>query len=278
MLAWALYNSACLNTVCVEINFKRGGIYVHDFHNHSTHSDGSSPIEEIVLNAIKNGLDEVGITDHHRAFFEESPKLECFEEYIDRIKILKLRFKDKIKVKAGIEVNLNYNDPDEEKRIRWELLSKADYVLLEAPDGVGAWYEPTPYLVKFKDIGRIVEKANCKCGLAHTDLFKLAKKYKNCRGIEYGLDYVIGVMKKYNLFWELNTRYDHYYFDDIIDNWNSKDVIMLFNKLKENKIEIVAGSDTHVIEEDFNLKRLKLANMIAAGGVFPGRDDIRKLI
>jgi hypothetical protein len=38
----------------------------------------------------------------------------------------------------------------------------------------------------------------------------------------------------------------------------------LFDKVKKHKIEVIAGSDTHYINFDFNIHKLRLANEIAA--------------
>ena len=101
---------------------------------------------------------------------------------------------------------------------------------------------------------------------------ELSEIYSEGKGIEFGMDYVISILKKDNIFWELNTRSEHDYFDYIIHNWDSPQVIKLFQKLREQNIEITASTDTHLISEDFNIKRLRIANMIASGEIVPGRD------
>ncbi|MCB2292647.1 PHP domain-containing protein [Clostridium algoriphilum] len=245
-----------------------------DLHTHTTYSDGDHTPEKIILNSIENGVRVIGISDHHKAFFMEKPKLKPFEDYIDEINYLKKKYKDKIEVKAGIEINLNFNEVGGESRIPYEKLSKTDFVLLERIDGLVTFEDPNRYHVKLKDIGRIVEKINSRIGLAHTDLFKLSEIYSEGKGTEYGMDYVISILKKYNIFWELNTRAEHKYFDYIIGNWDSPQVIKLFKKLREQNIEITASTDTHSISDDFNIKRLRLANMVASGEIVPGIDQI----
>lgn len=49
-----------------------------DFHSHSTHSDGSLSIEELVKNAIDRGLDFIFLTDHNKISGWETAKEEKF--------------------------------------------------------------------------------------------------------------------------------------------------------------------------------------------------------
>lgn len=256
----------------IKLNSFYGGISMLDMHTHTIFSDGYHTPEEIILNAIENGVIVIGISDHHKAFFMQTPKYKSFEEYIDEIKYLKKKYKDKIDVKAGIELNLNFNEEARESKIPFEKLSKVDFVLLERVEGLATFEAPAKFNVKFKDIGRITDKINCSVGLAHTDLLKLSKVYSLGNRLDFGMDYVISMLKKYNIFWEINTYPEHEYFDYIIDNWDSPQVIKLFQKLRKQEIKITASTDTHLISRDFDIKRLKLANMIASGDIVPGRD------
>jgi len=235
-----------------------------DIHNHTKFSDGVFMPEEIVLNAINNGIDIVGISDHHKAFFMEQPYYRDFKTYIEEISYLKKKYKDEIKILSGIELNLNFLYDIDENRIPYEELQKLDYVLLERVEGLSPNELPAKYYVKFKDIGHIAKKIKAKIGLAHTDLLKLAKIYSGNKSIEYGMDYVINTMKEYNIFWELNVQRQYKYFDYIINNRNDKNVALLFEKIKKHKIELIAGSDSHDYIWDFNINRLKLANLVAS--------------
>lgn len=248
-----------------------------NLHTHTKFSDGYHTPEELILNSIQNGVKTLGISDHHKAFFMESPKFKSFDEYIDEINYMKKKYIDKIEIKAGIEINLNFNEARGESRIPYAKLSKADFVLLERVEGLATFEEPNRYHVKLKDIGRIVDKINCRVGLAHTDLLKLSEIYSQGNGFDYGMDYVISILKQYNIFWELNTHPDHEYFDYIIGHWDCPQVIKLFQKLREQDIKITASTDTHLISRDFDIKRLKLANMMASGEIVPGRDQIKEM-
>jgi hypothetical protein len=43
----------------------------------------------------------------------------------------------------------------------------------------------------------------------------------------------------------------------------SNELVKLFNRLHEQAIELIAGSGTHHIIDDFNISKIKLANEIA---------------
>lgn len=235
-----------------------------DIHNHSIYSDGCHTPEEIVINAINHGIDTIGLSDHHKAFFMEKPKHKDFKSYISEINGLKEKYNDRIKVLSGIEINLNFKTAIDEYRIPYDSVQSLDYVLLERIDGLAPFEPPRRHHIRLKEISRITEKIKCKIGLAHTDIFELSEIYSEDKGLEYGMDYVISIMKNYNIFWEINTQSQYKYFDYIIKNSNNEKVTMLFNKIQKHKIEAIAGSDTHYINFDFDINKLKIANEIAA--------------
>lgn len=229
-----------------------------DIHNHTIYSDGVHSIEDIIINAIENNLQVVGITDHHKSFFMDEPEYKPFDEYLREIQLMKKRYKKDIEVLAGLEINLNFRKERDVNRIPFDKVNKLDYVLLERTDGVGSFEGINQYNIRFKDINIITEKLKCKVGLAHTDLFRLSSIYKD-RG---GLDFIIEKMQSNNLFWEINIQRQYEYFDYIINNEKSADVLSLFRKLREAEIEVVTGSDTHLISFDFNRNNLVNAHAI----------------
>ena len=85
-----------------------------DLHTHTVYSDGSNTPEEMVLSAIKNGLDVFGISDHSYTSFDDSYciKKEAVEEYIKEIQSLKTKYSDKIKILCGIEQDLYSGIPE----------------------------------------------------------------------------------------------------------------------------------------------------------------------
>lgn len=76
-----------------------------DLHVHSTFSDGNNTIEDIVKEAISRGLVKIGISDHSYTSFDESYCISKIniKKYIDEIKALRKKYKDKIEVLCGIE-------------------------------------------------------------------------------------------------------------------------------------------------------------------------------
>ena len=73
-------------------------MYTVDLHNHTKFSyDGSNTPEEIIENAIRHGVDVIGITDHQFSIGENLP---IYYEYIQHCKI---KYADKIKFFAVLK-------------------------------------------------------------------------------------------------------------------------------------------------------------------------------
>ena len=84
-----------------------------DLHVHTTFSDGKNTPEEIVLEAIRRGMDTIGFSDHSYTRFDESycMKKERIEEYIHTVRALKEKYRDRIRVLLGIEQDLYSAEP-----------------------------------------------------------------------------------------------------------------------------------------------------------------------
>lgn len=80
-----------------------------DYHTHTHYSDGTSTIEENVIEAIKKGLDIIAITDHGPDhFFYGIKKKDILKQ---KEEILRLREKYKnIRILHGIEANILCED------------------------------------------------------------------------------------------------------------------------------------------------------------------------
>ena len=82
-------------------------MYTVDLHNHTKFSyDGSNTPEEIIENAIRHGVDVIGITDHQFSIGENLP---IYYEYIQHCKI---KYADKIKVLCGLEIGTRPTPPE----------------------------------------------------------------------------------------------------------------------------------------------------------------------
>lgn len=77
---------------------------MRDLHMHSVYSDGKNTAEEMILEAIRLGLDTVGLSDHSHAKFDEcSMTAEGTEAYRAEMAELKKKYAGRIRVLCGLE-------------------------------------------------------------------------------------------------------------------------------------------------------------------------------
>ena len=201
-----------------------------DLHNHTSFSyDGISGINCVVENAINNDVSYLGITDHEFSIEKKLP------EYVDALLVAKEKYKGKINLLAGIEIGTR-PAPDD---LCISLVNKLDYCLFESLDSDRA--------MNLYDFLEWRKKFRCKVGLAHTDIFALGKRY-NINMLE--------VMKKEDIFWEINFSGNYNYYFDFISNQDKRDAV------KKSGISISVGSDLHWIG-DFDKTRLIQTNELA---------------
>lgn len=195
-----------------------------DLHNHTTFSyDGQNSCEEIIENAMSQGIEVVGICDHQ---YSIGPDIE---EYIRTVNECKLKYKNKIEVLCGLEIGTR----PEPRDLIISSLKNIDYCLFECLD--------SPAAMDFYEFMEWVKLFPMPKGFAHTDIFLLSKRY--------GLD-IIKIMKENNIFWEINTSGNYNYYYDFITNKEKQELI------KSSYVTISIGSDTHWIK-DLNVKKLK---------------------
>lgn len=211
-----------------------------DLHNHTRFSyDGHNTVFEVVENAIKNGVDVIGITDHQ---FSINGRIK---EYIAAVTTAKKVYKEKITILCGLEIGTRPKPHD----FPAELSRCLDFCLFESLDD-----ERAMDIYEFFEWRRMFL---CPVGLAHTDVFKLCEKYG---------ENVLKVFKNDNVFWEINFSGNYNYYFDFITNEKKQKII------KESGIKISVGSDLHWIG-DFNKNKLiqnnefarRLGNPIALG-------------
>lgn len=80
-----------------------------NLHTHTTYVDGKDKPEEMVIEAIKRGLDSLGFSEHSLVECSLNPKkltLTQMEKYIAEINTLKEKYRDKIKIYCGLELDL----------------------------------------------------------------------------------------------------------------------------------------------------------------------------
>jgi len=227
---------------------------LQDLHSHSYYSYcGKDNPEDIIKNAIKNGLDIVGITDHYcgvvinRAGFsydEDRNKVwihsNALRRYYDHIKILSQKYRDKIDVWCGIEIKVN----------------DLGYTLL--PDGVDVSYFDYCLIENFQletsvadDPISFAKRCGCsKVGLAHADLFA----YMDKKG--YNHDEFLKNMADANVFWELNVNYDSIHGYRILEYVNEfLNSAERIKKIKKSGVKLGVGFDSHRLE-DYDINRV----------------------
>ncbi len=202
---------------------------IMDLHNHTTFSyDGSNTPEEIIENAIDCGIDAIGITDHQFSIGRS------IGAYIRKLNECKAKYNDRIKVLAGLEIGTRPAPAD----LMTYDISELDYILFESLDDFRAmdFFEFVPWRRRF----------GCPAGLAHCDIFKMGERY--------GID-MPAVLRREDLFWELNTsgNYDCYY--DFLTNSRKRRALL------DAGVGVSVGSDTHAIYE-FRKKQILRANQL----------------
>lgn len=202
---------------------------IMDLHNHTTFSyDGQSSPEQIIENAIANGIDAVGITDHQ---FSIGSRIS---EYVDTLAVCKEKYAGRIKVLGGLEIGTR---PRPDDLITYDI-SGLDYVLFESLDDYRA--------MDFFEFVSWRHRFNCPVGLAHCDIFKMSDMY--------GID-MTEVLKSENIFWELNVSGNYSCYYDFLTSSSKRDAI------RRAGIGVSVGSDTHDAYA-YRAKQVKRANEI----------------
>ena len=190
---------------------------IMDLHNHTIFSyDGSDSPEQIIENAIQNGIDVIGITDHQ---FSIGKRLN---EYKRRLKECKERYSGYITVLSGLEIGTRPRPDDFFSSDADDL----DFVLFESLDDFRAmdFYDFLSWRNMFK----------VPVGLAHCDIFALGQRY--------GLD-MLKLMKQENIFWEINTSGNYNYYYDFLTSKTKREAV------KSSGVGVSIGSDTHACFE-----------------------------
>jgi len=198
-----------------------------NLHNHTTFSDGSYCISEIINAAINANLDQVGISDHYftskifQGWTYEHWYNNKWKEYIRQLDILVDKFSDKISVLKGIEIDSCEDRLQNDiKNLPWNDISRnLDYILIEY---VGEQNRGGMPIDKLKDIRNLCELPII---LAHPDI-----DFLNCT---LPIDRLFGILRELNIAIEIpagsrNKWYWHKYNPDLLRN-----------------LKLSIGSDTH---------------------------------
>lgn len=203
---------------------------IMDLHNHTYYSyDGTDSPEAVIENAIRSGVEVIGITDHQ---FSLGGRLE---EYKSRLLSCKKEYSPYINVLAGLEIGTR-PAPDDWKTGDEKGL---DYVLFESLDSVRA--------MDFREFLAWRHTFTCPVGLAHCDIFAMGERY----GIN-----MLDVMREEKIFWEINTSGNYIYYYDFLTNAKKRNDVLAAG------VGVSIGSDTHAVSE-YRKKQLVRANEIA---------------
>jgi HisJ family histidinol phosphate phosphatase len=216
-----------------------------DMHNHSQWSDGANTLQEMVENAIKQGVTHFAITDHLKTSKCPSVNVVDLTAYIAEIRLVAEHYREKIMVFAGIEVNAatfaEINRPE-----TFVALSQLDFVLWE-------YVDQRKTSLRLTELPELMKNVGIPYGLAHTSLLKLAEKYTDMGG----LDFVLNFMAENRIFWEINVNEGYRYAAHLMsDNADSIEEITHFiEKLRTCPIPITIGTDCHSLEYQYNTER-----------------------
>ncbi|MEG0392220.1 MAG: histidinol-phosphatase HisJ family protein [Anaerovoracaceae bacterium] len=90
---------------------------MYDYHTHTSFSDDcDSPMEEMILGAIKKGIKEIVITDHLDPEYPdpEFPFVIDFDQYLASIEQCREKYGQQIKILQGIELGIQHGKATEE--------------------------------------------------------------------------------------------------------------------------------------------------------------------
>ncbi|MBE7026934.1 MAG: PHP domain-containing protein [Ruminococcaceae bacterium] len=228
---------------------------IQDLHSHTYYSFcGKDSPEAVIKNAIANGIETVGISDHYYGIVmnrngvlyrsdEEkiSMHTSALKRYYEHIKLLSDKYKDYIKVWCGVEIatlDLGYTLLADGVDV-----SMFDYCLIEHISN-----EETTV----SDVFDFAAYCGCeKTGIAHTNLPSYIA-LKN-----YDMDIFFKKMAEQGIFWELNVNYDsihnyneHKYVKDFFDDDKILDAV------KKSGVKMSVGFDGHRLE-DYDISRVK---------------------
>lgn len=223
------------------------------YHVHSNWSDGESSIREIAESAVRNGLDELGISDH----FVLSPygKVECcmsspdLPGYVAEISEIKKEFEDKLIIRHGIEADYFPETADELA----DLLKSYpfDYVIgsvhfvdsFPVDQSKDDWdaisqEERDQKIIGYWDRIKRMAESGVYDFAGHLDLYK---KYGHSPSIDVTkmIDAALDAIAKSRLPIEINTAG---WFKDVAEAYPSKDIL---TKCYQRDIPILITADAH---------------------------------
>lgn len=189
-----------------------------DLHNHTVHSDGDNMIGEIIDRAVTAGLSQLGISDHFEA-------IKDIEKYIKEVVLYRDKCQE-IDILVGIEIRVQTLLGLTTQQIQY-LGSKLDYMLIEAIEYRASIAEVLATLQP------IINSMDCKVGWAHLDLETLGDAREK----------ILEFTAANRMFIDFNIEAAFY--QNVMQGFEH------INDVLSRGIEIVVGSDTHSIEDEW---------------------------
>jgi histidinol phosphatase-like PHP family hydrolase len=201
-----------------------------NLHIHSKYSDGNNTIEEIVKSAINADLEYIAITDHFSNSWKSKiiPTLndkEKIENYLDEIETINSQLREineRLVVLKGIEIDLSSSYSYISSLIK---PNDFDLILFE--------YLETPEAISF--LKNIINDWSLSYDKTKTPLFGLAH-FDPSFFIFSDVEVLLSFLSQFKIYFEFNSSYPQYY---------SSKYIQFFQTLKEKKIAITIGCDSH---------------------------------
>jgi histidinol-phosphatase (PHP family) len=216
------------------------------YHNHSNYSDGSSTIDEIIKEAIKLNLDEVGISDHFHlpkkndALFSCDMEIDKLDNYVKEV--LSYKNLKKPKVKLALEVEFIEETLDDLKKIinnyPFDYLigsvhSITNDIHLDQRD-----YFSFEILEKYwKKVKSLAESKFFNI-MGHIDIYK-KHGFKTKDNLDSLINEALNAIKEADMSIELNTSG---FFYKCTEQYPG---IEILKKIKEKDISVLINADAH---------------------------------
>ncbi|MFW9901571.1 MAG: PHP domain-containing protein [Candidatus Thorarchaeota archaeon] len=199
-----------------------------NLHIHSQYSDGKQSIKRIVEKAHKLELNYIAITDHFtnswKAWVSTLKNSDIISSYLEEISSCQeylLEINSQLILLKGVEVDLDSSEQFIKKNLPVDKFDLILFEYLQSPEAI-AFIKNLIHYWKLTEIDK-----SPILGLAHFDpsYFLIGN-----------LDNLMIFLKKHNIYFEFNSSYPSFY---------STKYKEFFEKLKEYKIPVAIGCDSH---------------------------------
>lgn len=244
-----------------------------DYHIHSQFSaDSKMTLEEISETAVKLGLNEIAITDHHDIDYQDD-SIEFLidkNEYLKEIEKYQQKYNGKLNIKKGIEMGLQLDILDEcDQYLKNDFdfviasFHTADKADLHTGDFFKGYSQWEAYLSYLETILKTVRKYENYSVLGHLDIVRRYGDFETVPELMENptaasiIEEILKTIIKKNKGLEVNTSG---YRIDGKNPMPSFEILKLYKELGGKILTI--GSDSHSTEQltnkfDYTIKRLK---------------------